>query len=60
MQDRDNDDAIVSELIEKRIWKTAKKNAPKCAMYKPKSQWISSDQGDCIVDRFDEILAELR
>ncbi len=59
MQDRDDNDAIVSELVEECIGKTAKKNAAKCAMHEAKRQGMPLGQRDCLIDRFKKIVAEL-
>jgi hypothetical protein len=59
MQDSDDNDAIVAELIKESVRKTLEENASKGAMHEMKSQRIPPCERNCIIDRFEESIAEI-
>jgi hypothetical protein len=59
MQDCDDNDPFIGELIEECVWEPAEKNAPKRSMHKAKRQRVFLRQGDCVVDRCEEIFTEI-
>jgi hypothetical protein len=59
MQDGYDKDAILAELIEESVRETLEKNAPEGAMYEMKGQRVPLRQCNCVVNGFEEILAEL-